>query len=190
MHFHHLAGEGGEFKVHKKKREWRLESPNLKPHVAHPVAPSSIKQMLGEGNFFGSWFIHYKLLLAFSHPECRAHIWRSVTCFHLIPPTSVPVFQPFQVISGPPPDPHQSHFVRLSSAVAEACGNKAPLWSDGICPFNNPGVIATHQSVKGLHNWVNECVVRNLILYSLWGWRSQFVTTDRDDEREWEREMD
>jgi len=49
-------------------------------------------------------------------------------------------------------------FVHLSSTVREACGNKAPLWSDGICPFNNPDVIATHQSVKGLHNWVNECV--------------------------------
>ncbi|CAB1417181.1 unnamed protein product [Pleuronectes platessa] len=55
-----------------------------------------------------------------------------------------------EVISGPSPDPHHSILSISHRPPAEACGNKAPLRSDGICPLGNPGVIATHQSVKGL----------------------------------------
>lgn len=46
------------------------------------------------------------------------------------------------------------YFVLLSSA----CSSRALLWSDGVCPFSNPGIIAIDQSLKGLQNWVNECV--------------------------------
>lgn len=62
---------------------------------------------------------------------------------------SASVFQFYPVTRGPSSAVHSVH---RSSTVAEACDNKAPLWSDGICPLNNLAVIATHQSVKGLHN--------------------------------------